>query len=153
MRDKGSFRKLGILGIVLAIASTGLLYASYAQYQEVRAFLEEATGTEGTVVKLKKVRSGRNPPTTNYVPLILYSTQHGQEIEFVGSAGTNPPSYSVGQKVDVFYLEFKPQNAKIDDFESLWGGAAIVGGIGGGVFFMSALMMLVAFVKRSRRAS
>ena len=56
-----------------------------------------------------------------------------------------PAATEVGETVDVFFDPNAPQNAMLDAFFSLWGGAAITGGLGlvfllvtAGLLFMPA---------------
>lgn len=69
----------------------------------------------------------------------------------MSTAGSNPPSYSKGQKVEVLYLTTEPQNAKINDFFSIWGGSVILGGLGG-VFFLIGSGIILAGSLTSRKS-
>ena len=124
-----------------AVMLAGTFYLS----QDTRAFLASAVQAEGTVIEL--VRSHKT-----YRPVIRFTDRHDQTVEFTSSAGSNPPSYAVGEKVAVLYLPEKPHTAEIDDFFMIWGGLIILG-ILGVVFFLIGAGLFIASLRRQRTAS
>jgi hypothetical protein len=102
-------------------------------YQSVKSFVAQASVAPGTVVDLVRSQSGSDSPT--YRPVVRFSAANGQAIEFTSNTGSNPPSYSRGEKVEVFYKPSDPQKAMLNGFFSLWGGPLIVGALGS-VFFL-----------------
>ena len=74
--------------------------------------------------------SSSSTSSYTYKPEVEFKTPNGKRIEFTSSSGTNPPSYSKGEVIEIFYDESLPQNAKINGFFSLWGGAIILGLMG-----------------------
>lgn len=133
---------------VFTLVGVGMLVGVFLIYKSTSAFLAEAVKAEGTVVELVQSRSS---DSTTYKPVVHFINQNGQEIEFMSTAGSNPPSYSKGQKVEVLYLTTEPQNAKINDFFSIWGGAVILGGLGG-VFFLIGSGIILAGSLTSRKS-
>ena len=138
---------IAIVKYVFTLVGIGMLVGALLVYRSTSSFLTEAAKTEGTVVELAKSRSS---DSTTYRPVVQFTSQSGQAIEFVSSTGSNPPSYSKGQKVEVLYLPKDPKNAKISGFFSLWGGSAILGGMGG-VFFLIGTGIILAGTMKSRR--
>ena len=128
---------------LLFVAGLGLLIVSVNSYQSTRAFVGDASTAEGTVVEFVESRSesssSRSGPTAfvsvTYRPIVKFTTKGGESIEFTSRSGTNPPSYSKGEKVGVLYSETQPQKAEIHGFMELWGGA-LFSGILGAVFFL-----------------
>ena len=114
--------KYAFAAIGLALLAGGLLW-----WQSTRSFLAQASMAEGTVVAL---RLSRSSDSSAYYPVVRYATADGRTIEFVSSAGSNPPSYSEGEKVQVLFQPANPRHAKINGFFSLWGGPLIFGGLG-----------------------
>jgi hypothetical protein len=116
----------------------GMLIGAFFLYRNTSAFLVEAIAVQGTVVELVPVRSD---DSYTYKPVVRFSTEKGEDIEFASSSSSNPPSYREGELVKVFYRAGEPENAKIDGFFSLWGGALILSILGaifatiGGSFF------------------
>lgn len=132
---------------VFTAVGAAMLAGAFLLYQNTRTFVEDATRTEGTVVELVESRSS---DSTTYRPVVDFTTSTGETIRFTSSSGSNPPSYSVGEKVALFYLADAPQQAKIDGYFSLWGAPTIVGGLGSVFFLIGAGVMLVPMLKRRR---
>jgi hypothetical protein len=125
---------------VFTLVGVGMLVGAFLTYRSTNSFLEEAAKAEGTVVELVQSRSSNS---TTYKPTVQFTDQNGRAIEFVSSSGSNPPSYSKGEKVEVLYLPTDPQNAKIRGFFSLWGLSVILGLLGG-VFFLIGICIMLA---------
>jgi len=137
-------RTIAIVKYVFTFAGAGMLLGALFLYQSTRSFLAQATTTIGTVVDLEQSRSS---DSTTYRPVVSFTSQKGEAIRFTSSSGSNPPSYSKGEKVEVFYLPAEPYKAKINGFFSLWGGAVIIGGMGGVFFLIGAGITLVIMLK------
>jgi len=136
-----------VIEYTFTIIGLGMLVGAAFIYRSTDLFLAEAIKTEGTVVELVQSQSD---DSTIYRPVVQFTSQNGQEIEFVSSSGSNPPSYSRGEKIEILYHSKDPQNAKINDFFSLWGGPVILGGIGGVFFLVGAGIILVGTLKARR---
>ncbi|MEB4589851.1 DUF3592 domain-containing protein [Candidatus Thiothrix sp. Deng01] len=126
---------------LFATIGMGLLGGSYYLYQDTRGFLRTALSAQGTVVEL--VRS-RSRDSTTYAPAVNFTTHEGKPISFTSTTSSNPPSYTEGETVEVFYQADRPESAKINGFFSLWGGALILGGIGAVFFIISASIILAS---------
>lgn len=138
---------IAIVKYVFTLVGIGMLVGAFLIYKSTNSFLAQATKAEGTVVDLVQSKSSNS---TTYRPVVHFINQDGQKIEFMSTAGSNPPSYSKGQKVEVLYRPTEPQNAKINGFFSLWGGSAILGGLGG-VFFLIGSGIILASLLKSRK--
>jgi hypothetical protein len=119
--------------------AVGLLALTGSGFWAVRtrAFLGRAEKAPGTVVALEPTRSDRS---TYYHPVVRFGLRSGQERTFRSHFGSNPPSHSVGETVEVLYDPDDPSDARIDSTFSRWGGVmifaavgAIFGAIGGGI--------------------
>jgi hypothetical protein len=140
-------KTINIAKYVTTAVGIGLLTGAFFLYQDTTAFLGEAARAEGTVVDLIESRSS---DSTTYRPVVNFTATSGRTIGFASSSGSNPPSYDRGDKVDVFYLPADPENARIDGFFSLWGGATILAGLGSAFLIVGAGLMLVPMLKRRR---
>ncbi len=67
--------------------------------------------TQGTIVDFASGRG--NKGGTIYYPVFKYTAEDGQEVTAQGTVGSNPPGFSVGQQVPIYYIRFAPQRAKI----------------------------------------
>lgn len=144
-----------LIKYIFLIIGILMLVGAYFLYKNTADFINNATTTEGTVVELIEVRSedtdtsnSRNKKRYSYTykPRVEFNTKTGKLIEFMSSTSSNPPSYTKGEKVEVLYLEDKPEKAKINGTTSLWLGVMIIGGLGSvffligfGIFFLKRL--------------
>jgi hypothetical protein len=92
---------------------------AYFYFKEL-AFRQKAGRAMGTVTHLAtKSGSGRHGTrSTSYVPVIHYQAQDGRDFNCTGKIGRNPPSYKVGQQVELYYDPQDPQNAHLPSFWS-----------------------------------
>jgi len=140
-------KTLAIVKYVFLLAGIAMLAGAVFVYQSTSTFLATAITTKGTVVDLERSRSNNS---TTYRPVVQFKDRAGREHEFTSSTGSNPPSYSTGESVEVYYLSEQPEMAKMSGFFALWGGATILGGIGGTFLLVSAGMILVPMLKARR---
>ena len=129
---------------VFTLVGIGMLVGAFVVYKNTRTFLAGASKAEGTVVDLVQSRSS---DSITYKPVVRFIDQDGRTSEFVSTTGSNPPSYSKGQKVEVLYRPTAPEDAKINSFFSLWFGALILGGMGGAFFLIGLGISLVSSLK------
>lgn len=139
-------KALNIIKYVFTIIGVGMLAGAFYLYSSTSSFLETAVTADGTVVELVRSRSS---DSTSYYPVVVFKDAQGRQVEFRSSSGSNPPSYNRGESVVVLYEPASPENAKIQGFFSLWGGATIVGGLGV-VFGLVGGGMLVAGAMKKR---
>lgn len=132
---------------IFTLIGIGMLVGALLFYRSTRSFLAKALSTEGTVIDFIASRSTSSSSGTSsytYQPVVVYTDANGDITQFVSSVGSNPPDYSVGERVEVLYLPGKTQEAKINSFFSLWGGVAILGALGG-IFFLVGVGILLGF--------
>ncbi|MFF1699394.1 DUF3592 domain-containing protein [Streptomyces sp. NPDC058257] len=118
------------------------------------SFLADAERAPGTVVSLewrddihgvsRKQRANDGP--TAY-PVVEFTSADGTPRTFRGSAGSNPPSYERGEKVEVLYRADSPEDARINGFTSLWLLPVVLGGIG---LVMAGIGTAIEVVRRRR---
>jgi hypothetical protein len=111
-------RIFGAVGVLLALA------ASYVVSRE-QAFIRTAARANGTVVDLARERDSDGGSA--YYPVIRFETVDGRAITFQSRAGSNPPSWEVGEPVDVLYRPDAPDDARTATFFSLHIGSLVFG--------------------------
>ena len=119
--------KLIFIHILFIVIGSVLLYFSHSLYISTHEFISTSKTKIGTVTEL----SGSDV----YYPHISFETENDKNINFRSSVGTNPPSYSVGDSVEILYDPKNPQNAQIKSFVSQWMGVIGTGSMGI-VFFL-----------------
>lgn len=139
------FETMKLWKYLLPLIGICLLIASFFVQQKTRSFLATANKTNGVVIDLARTHSSHG---TTYAPVVRFTSEDGTKIQFTSSAGSNPPSYSKGQKVDVFYNQTNPYDAKINSFMSLWGLSSIIGGIGALFLFVSAGINIATTIRK-----
>ncbi|MBI1732446.1 MAG: DUF3592 domain-containing protein [Gammaproteobacteria bacterium] len=92
----------------------------------------------------------RSDGSDTYKPVVNFVDQNGKTIEFTSSTSSNPPSYSVEEKVGVWYDPAKPEHAEIDGYFSLWGITTIFGGLGA-IFFLVGAGIIFGTAFKGRR--
>jgi hypothetical protein len=133
-----------IFKYAFTIIGLGLLYGAYILFSDTQVFLKTAVSTNGTVVDL--IRSESSDSVT-YSPIVNFHDKNGQLTEITSSSSSNPPSYFKGEIVEVLYQESFPEDAKINDFFALWGGATILGAIGAVFFLIGFSIIMYASMK------
>ncbi len=136
-----------VIKYLFAVIGLGLLIGAGYMANNTRAFLARAVHAQGTVVDLASRRSSDH--SLSYYPEVAFQDANGRTIRFQSASGSNPPSYSRGDKVAVLYLPSTPENARIDGFMGVWFGTVIVGGLGL-VFFLIGGGIILAGVRKSR---
>lgn len=106
-------------------------------------------GAQGSVVDLEPSQSS---DSTTYRAVVRFVDAKGAEIEFSSSTSSNPPAHEIGESVEVFYDPAAPRDAKINGFFDLWGGAAILAGLGA-VFFLIGTGIALAGTLKARRTA
>ncbi len=137
-------KKYALPGFFIFLGSIPLVGALIV-YRNTNLYLAEAAKAEGTVVKVVR------PPNNDvYYPVVQFTSQNSQTIEFQSSEGSYPPSYSKGQKVEVLYRPTNPQDAQIRNFFSLWSGSITLAGSGGLLFLTGTLTLLAIVLNKGR---
>lgn len=136
-----------IFNYVFSIIGACLLAGAIYLYINKQAFLEKAETTQGTVVEMIPKRS---KDSTTYSPVISFTTKTGQQITYTSSVSSNPPSYEVGENVQIFYDPADPKDAEINGFFLLWLGVIILGFIGIVFFLIGSLGVLFRYLKNKK---
>lgn len=131
--------------IIGSIAGAVCAYATQSQLE----FLRTAVHAEGRVIANQRDGSGSK---ASYHPVVQFSTEDGEPVEFRGDIGSSPPAFDVGEVVGVRYQPDHPADARINTPMQMWFAsglsgffALIFGGIGVG--------LLVPLLLQRRRAA
>ncbi len=143
-------KKPGWITWLFAGIGVALLVGALALALSTRRFIASADRSTGTVVELIQVRD-KDDGSVTYKPVVEYTSKRGQRITFTSSFSSNPPSYSVGESVDVLYAPDEPNDARIDGFGSLWLGPLILSLIGA-VFAAIGLAIVLTSRARQKRS-
>lgn len=95
---------LRLIGLIFAMVGLIMFIVLGFVYSNERRFVASSRAAEGTVIDLvldvSTTRRNGAIRRTNHVykPLVAFRTASGQETAFLSSSGSNPPSYSVGDR-------------------------------------------------------
>ncbi len=142
-------KTMRILSILFAVIGLGLLAGAIALTLNTRAFIATAKHAPGTVTELVPKRD-KDDGSTTYTPVVMFEADSGASVSFASSFSSNPPSYVVGERVEVLYAPGNPNEARINGFGSLWFGSMILGGLGT-VFSTIGFGIVVASRLRKRK--
>jgi len=102
----------------------GLILLTCFVISNTKEFLEHAMFTDGKVIEMKAHYSDGS---TLYKPIVEFVTEDESLITFESRVANKPPAYSVGEIIEVVYLEKLPEEARIHDVFSTWGATLILG--------------------------
>ena len=102
---------------IAVFGAAGLLMLAIAGFlfTKEQSFLARAETVTGTVVDLDLSSSSDNGSA--YCPVIEFDTKAGEPVRYYGNVCSNPPSYDIGDQVDVLY---DPQNIRTVQMTGFW---------------------------------
>jgi len=136
-------RTVKIIKYLFTFIGLGMLGGAALLYGNTRDFLDTAARAEGVVVDLVQRRPGTGSHRYTYAPVVRYTTAAGETVEFVSRTFSTAPSHDRGERVTVLYDPARPREATMTGWFELWGGAAIVGGIGAAFLAFGVLFMVL----------
>ena len=111
----------GGLGVIL-LAIAGIVY-----FREQK-FLSAAEQVSGTVVDLDL--SSDSDGSSAFCPVIEFNTKTGEPVRYYGNVCSNPPSYQIGETVDVVYDPQDITHVQMTGFWSQYTGVVVLSCIG-----------------------
>lgn len=117
-----------IVGILFLLIGLGLLTGGFFMWRSKADFVAHALHADGTVTGLDYQRSSKGSGT--YHPLVQFTAQDGNIVNFTSDSGSRPAAYSRGDHLPVLYAAANPEDAVIDSFIDLWLGTLIFAGLG-----------------------
>lgn len=128
-----------IFGSVFGGIGLVLLVAGLVVYTTVVSSQEHTQLVRGKVVRLSAGRGSKGG--TVYTPVVEFSFNN-QIFQIYGSVASSPPSFDVGEEVELFVNPQSPQTASINSFMENWF-AVLVLGILGSVFSAIGIFLLI----------
>jgi hypothetical protein len=127
----------------LSLIFFGFLIAVWSaqNFMSTRTFIANTGKAVGEIEEL--IPHASTGGGSVYYPRIRFVNALGQSVEFVGSVGTNPSPYHVGDRLNVAYDLHSPAQAKVYDFLSLWFLPITLGVIGTVFFIIGSCLLLV----------
>ncbi len=131
-----------VTGLIFFAVGGALLAGAAFAWLHTRRFVAEAVRGFGEVVGLYE----RSDDSVTYSPVIRFSGPGGRAVEFTETTSSNPPGYSVGDRVEILYRPHDPKSARVASPWRLYLLAGILGTIGGVFSLIGLLVSALAFV-------
>ena len=123
-------RSSKLIPVIFGIIAVVLLGAAFYVFSSQQRIISQQYKTTATVVS--------NPSS----PLFKYEFK-GREFNYQSSTSSNPPSYYLGEQVDVYIDNNDPNNIIIDTFTDRWLLIVILGAIGSSFLGVSLLVIFL----------
>jgi hypothetical protein len=98
-------------------------FAAIGVYEAVQTSseLERGVRAQGTVVENRLVSEQREGNEEHaYLPVVEYRDQGGNAVRFTDGAGSLPPDYAVGERVELSFDPTNPSRARIVSWKRSW---------------------------------
>ena len=122
MRPQGLILSSRIVGLCFLLPAIGSAALAIWFYTSSSRFLSHATSVPGIVIGLKP---STNSDGTAYAAAFEFTDATGEKRQAASSWFSNPPSYAVGDAVEVLYVPGDPKTAQLRSFGELWMGTLI----------------------------
>jgi hypothetical protein len=99
-----------LLSAAFALTTVGLLIGGAVSFVRARRFLRGAAQTVGVVVANATARNSDDGVT--YVPVVSFAAKN-EPRSLIGKTATDPPVYTIGDRVTVCFSPENPSDAKI----------------------------------------
>ncbi|MFJ5674624.1 DUF3592 domain-containing protein [Streptomyces sp. NPDC093097] len=116
---------LGVLLSAVGLIAAGVSISYLTGAERARG---TATGLEWSGGGSIGRRGSSSSPSAH--PVVEFTTADGTSRTFRGSAGSSPPAYEVGERVEVLYRADSPGDARINGFIQMWVLPLVMGGLG-----------------------
>ena len=126
-----------VFGLIFLTAAMLCFGTSFLFYKKSKAYLAKAGKAEGTVKDLEK--SGGV-----YYPIFEFQPPDGKPVTIKATTGSDPPSYKIGDKVDVVFDPKSPHEAKVNTIFQTYLESLISGALGA-LIFVIGLVFTVFF--------
>ncbi|HTT32737.1 MAG TPA: DUF3592 domain-containing protein [Methylomirabilota bacterium] len=116
--DSGIIERVrrGVMAVSLILGLALLVGGGYFAERQ-REFITKSVAVEGRVIENERADwydKDKGFSRTSYRAIVSFTDRSGRAFTHRDEIGMNPPSFSVGQRVTIFYDPENPQKAMID---------------------------------------
>ena len=126
MRIRHDLRAFHIVRKIFTVVAIVMLALTAYTVFDTRQFMSGALIAEGTVTDLSESIDPDDNSSTWY-PIVQFTARNDQEVEFRSNIGSNPPSFEIGDIVEVAYQPDNVESARVNTFGQLWTMSLILG--------------------------
>lgn len=112
MRYTTNLLLTGIFGVLMLLFVALTFYI----FRMEKNYIKKCLLAPGVVIDLYE---STDKDGVTYFPVVEYNVE-GRDYHLRGNGGSNPPSYHVGEKVEVYYKPSNPKDSQIKGFWSQW---------------------------------
>jgi len=143
-------RRVGyvVMGLFFTVTAVILFAAGVYLYKTRINEAATFTKTTGIVTELREVKGNAEVGTT-YKPILKYKDKSGKEYIYTSANSSDPPAYDIGEQVEMFYNESKPEEAFINSVWEKWTGTIALF-ICGVVVFPIGVWMIFSGFRRNK---
>lgn len=109
----------GLLGGFFLLVGIGMFIWSVLWFSNRISELDNYVLTTGTVVDMEKSTDHENGGYV-YSPIVSFEDQNGIEHIYNSGHASDPPSYEIGEKVELYYNSTEPEDAFLNSFIEKW---------------------------------
>nr|WP_081359048.1 MULTISPECIES: DUF3592 domain-containing protein [Rhizobium/Agrobacterium group] len=133
---------LFVFGLAFVATGAGIAYFD-------RQFYASGSKAKGVVVDLAR-KSDNDHDGTTYAAIVRFTDARGQQQEMADHVSSNPPRFSRGDTVDVYYDPQSPSNARIDDAFGRYFLPGMFAGMGTLFAVIGGAIIVVVFLQKRR---
>jgi hypothetical protein len=102
-----------IISLMLVLGGTLFAIIAWQEWNSVGRIIKLGEQTQGVVIEMaRRPRKVGDPMTPNsFAPVVLFTTQKGEQHKYYSTLYTSLATYQVGQTVDIWYLPDDPLKA------------------------------------------
>ncbi|WP_080054827.1 DUF3592 domain-containing protein [Spirosoma aerolatum] len=144
--DKIKYVFLGLF----ALLGTVFLIVAYMTWQSTQQIVKTGIETKGMVIGSHYNHDSQGRRTNSQAPVIQFTTQQGQSITYYSNTYTSPPSFTVGERVTLWYRPNNPQEDIVLEGVDGWILPAVFGLLGV-VFSLIGYPLLIMSLRKDGR--
>jgi len=141
---------LRTLGFTFGGIGVVLLIATLLVVDHTNRFMKRSQTASGVVTDLRIGSSSGSSTSRAHHPVVRYTPDGGEAVEFVSNFGSSPPRYEKGEGVTVRYDPNSPYRARIDGFWGTWFPTVLLGALTAAFGIPGATLLIVFYRKRAR---
>jgi Protein of unknown function (DUF3592) len=133
---------------MFVIAGTLFAVIAYREWRNVGRIIKMGEETQGVVIEMyrRPRKVGETGTPNSFAPVVLFTTNKGEQRKYYSTMYSTNNTYQVGQKVDIWYLPDEPEKASLKGADA-WI-LPVVFGIFGGVMCLIGYPWLFGILRQ-----